>query len=123
MAGKMIGPSSRPHSDEWGITSIETAIVLIAVVVVASVFAFTMLSTGTVATRSDSEGRYGVNWVALGAIAELAGAVGSICIAAVAVYIGIRQWVDGKRISAGNNGSSRSRSSATTMRRSSSKSG
>ncbi len=40
-----------------------------------------------------------MNWVALGAIAEIAGAVGSIAIAAVAVYIGIRQWVDGKRIS------------------------
>ena len=40
-----------------------------------------------------------MNWVAIGAIAEIAGAVGSIAIAAVAVYIGIRQWVDGKRIS------------------------
>jgi uncharacterized protein YjbI with pentapeptide repeats len=40
-----------------------------------------------------------MNWVALGAIAEIAGAVGSIAIAAVAVYVGIRQWVDGKRIS------------------------
>ena len=40
-----------------------------------------------------------MNWVALGAIAEIAGAAGSIAIACVAVYIGIRQWVDGKRIS------------------------
>ena len=40
-----------------------------------------------------------MNWIALGAIAEIAGAVGSISIAAVAVYVGIRQWVDGKRIS------------------------
>ena len=40
-----------------------------------------------------------MNWVAMGAIAEIAGAVGSISIAAVAVYVGIRQWVDGKRIS------------------------
>ena len=40
-----------------------------------------------------------MNWIALGAIAEIAGAVGSIAIAGVAVYIGIRQWVDGKRIS------------------------
>ena len=40
-----------------------------------------------------------MNWIALGAIAQLAGAVGSIAIAAVAVYIGVRQWVDGKRIS------------------------
>jgi len=40
-----------------------------------------------------------MNWIALGAIAEIAGAAGSIAIAGVAVYIGIRQWVDGKRIS------------------------
>ncbi len=40
-----------------------------------------------------------MNWIAMGAIAEIAGAVGSIAIAAVAVYVGIRQWVDGKRIS------------------------
>ena len=40
-----------------------------------------------------------MNWVALGAIAEIAGAAGSIAIACVAVYIGIRQWVDGKRFS------------------------
>ena len=40
-----------------------------------------------------------MNWVALGAIAEIAGAAGSIAIACVAVYIGIRQWIDGKRIS------------------------
>ncbi len=40
-----------------------------------------------------------MNWVALGAIAEIAGAVGSISIACVAVYVGIRQWKDGKRIS------------------------
>ncbi len=40
-----------------------------------------------------------MNWIALGAVAEIAGAVGSISIAAVAVYVGIRQWVDGKRIS------------------------
>ena len=31
-----------------------------------------------------------MNWIALGAIAEIAGAVGSIAIAAVAVYVGIR---------------------------------
>jgi len=40
-----------------------------------------------------------MNWVAMGAIAEIAGAVGSIAIATVAVYVGVRQWVDGKRIS------------------------
>ena len=40
-----------------------------------------------------------MNWIAMGAIAEIAGAVGSISIAGVAVYVGVRQWVDGKRIS------------------------
>lgn len=40
-----------------------------------------------------------MNWIALGAIAEVAGAVGSIAIATIAVYVGVRQWVDGKRIS------------------------
>ena len=40
-----------------------------------------------------------MNWQALGAISEMAGAGGSIAIAGVAVYIGIRQWVDGKRFS------------------------
>jgi len=38
-----------------------------------------------------------MNRLAVGALAEIAGATGSI--AAVAVYVGIRQWVDGKRIS------------------------
>ena len=40
-----------------------------------------------------------MNWEAFGAISELAGAGGSISIAIIAVYVGIRQWVDGKRIS------------------------
>ena len=40
-----------------------------------------------------------MNWIALGAMAEIAGAAGSIAIACVAVYVGVRQWVDGKRIS------------------------
>ncbi|MBI5029681.1 MAG: flagellin, partial [Chloroflexi bacterium] len=33
--------------DERGITALETAIILIAFVVVAAIFAFTVLSTGT----------------------------------------------------------------------------
>ncbi len=40
-----------------------------------------------------------MNRLAVGALAEIAGATGSIAIAAVPVYVGIRQWVDGKRIS------------------------
>ena len=39
-----------------------------------------------------------MNWEALGALSEMAGAGGSIAIACIAVYVGIRQWVDGKRI-------------------------
>ncbi len=38
------------NSDETGITGLETAIVLVAFVVVASVFAFTVLSSGVIAT-------------------------------------------------------------------------
>ena len=41
---------SRIYKDEKGITGLETAIVLIAFVVVASVFAFTVLTTGLLGT-------------------------------------------------------------------------
>ncbi len=41
--------------DERGITGLETAIVLIAFVIVASVFAFTMMSTGLLATDKTRE--------------------------------------------------------------------
>ena len=40
-----------------------------------------------------------MNWEALGALGELVGAIGSIAIALIAVYIATRQWLDGKRIS------------------------
>ena len=40
-----------------------------------------------------------MNWVAVGAVGELVGAVGSISIACVAVYVATRQWLDSKRIS------------------------
>ena len=44
--------------DEGGITELETAIILIAFVVVASVFAFTILSAGTFSTERGREAIY-----------------------------------------------------------------
>ena len=53
----------RPWRDQSGITGIETAIVLIAFVVVASVFAFAVLSTGLLTSEKAKE-------TALGGLAE-----------------------------------------------------
>ena len=44
--------------NESGITALETAIILIAFVVVASVFAFTILSAGTFSTERGKEAIY-----------------------------------------------------------------
>ena len=48
----------RIGAEEAGITALETAIILIAFVVVASVFAFTMLSAGTFSTERGKEAVY-----------------------------------------------------------------
>ncbi len=40
-----------------------------------------------------------MTWEAVGALGQIIGAVGSIAIACLAVYIATRQWLDGKRIS------------------------
>ncbi len=40
-----------------------------------------------------------MNWDAIGALGQLVGAVGSVLIALIAVYIATRQWLDSKRIS------------------------
>lgn len=48
----------RIRKEEDGITALETAIILIAFVVVASVFAFTMLSAGTFSTERGKEAIY-----------------------------------------------------------------
>ena len=48
----------RMGAEEDGITALETAIILIAFVVVASVFAFTMLSAGTFSTERGKEAIY-----------------------------------------------------------------
>jgi archaeal flagellin FlaB len=44
--------------DQSGVTALETAIILIAFVVVAAVFAFTMLTTGTFMTERSKEAAY-----------------------------------------------------------------
>jgi len=46
------------HKDEKGITGLETAIILIAFVVVAAVFAFTVLSAGLFSTEKSKEAVY-----------------------------------------------------------------
>jgi flagellin FlaB len=50
--------AKRIGAEEAGITALETAIILIAFVVVASVFAFTMLSAGTFSTERGKEAIY-----------------------------------------------------------------
>ena len=54
----MISFFKRIGAEEAGITALETAIILIAFVVVASVFAFTMLSAGTFSTQRGKETIY-----------------------------------------------------------------
>ena len=54
----MIKRLSRVWKDERGITALETAIILIAFVVVAAVFAFTVLSAGTFLTERSEEAAY-----------------------------------------------------------------
>ncbi len=54
----MNGKLSRMMKDESGITALETAIILIAFVVVAAIFAFTILSTGTFLTERSKESAY-----------------------------------------------------------------
>jgi flagellin FlaB len=49
---------NRLWTDERGITALETAIILIAFVVVAAVFAFTVLSAGTFLTERSEEAAY-----------------------------------------------------------------
>ena len=51
----MFSHLSPPSKSERGITGLETAIILIAFVVVASVFAFTILSTGVFASERGKE--------------------------------------------------------------------
>ena len=50
-----LGKVTGLHANQRGITGLETAIVLIAFVVVASVFAFTVLSTGLLSSEKSKE--------------------------------------------------------------------
>ncbi|MBI3915151.1 MAG: hypothetical protein HY327_13320 [Chloroflexi bacterium] len=54
----MFNKFSRMLKDERGVTALETAIILIAFVVVAAVFAFTILSTGSFLTERSKEAAY-----------------------------------------------------------------
>jgi archaeal flagellin FlaB len=54
----MFASLKRFFKDENGITALETAIILIAFVVVAAVFAFTILSAGTVSTEKGKQAIY-----------------------------------------------------------------
>jgi archaeal flagellin FlaB len=49
---------NRVLKEESGVTALETAIILIAFVVVAAIFAFTILSTGTFLTERSKEAAY-----------------------------------------------------------------
>lgn len=50
--------TNRIHKDQRGITGLETAIILIAFVVVAAVFAYTVLSAGIFSTQKAQESVY-----------------------------------------------------------------
>ncbi|MCL4395099.1 MAG: flagellin [Chloroflexi bacterium] len=54
----MNGKLNRVVKEERGITALETAIILIAFVVVAAIFAFTVLTTGTFLTERSKEASY-----------------------------------------------------------------
>lgn len=55
MKEKLLKHFQQMHEEEDGITALETAIILIAFIVVASVFAFTILSAGTFSTERGKE--------------------------------------------------------------------
>jgi archaeal flagellin FlaB len=54
----MNAKANRLLKEERGITALETAIILIAFVVVAAIFAFTVLTTGTFLTERSKEAAY-----------------------------------------------------------------
>jgi flagellin FlaB len=75
--------NTKLHRNEHGVTALETAIILIAFVVVAAVFAFTILSTGTFLTERSKEASYAAlaqvqgSMELKGGIVALAGTVGA----------------------------------------------
>jgi archaeal flagellin FlaB len=58
MEKNMNAKLNRLMKEERGITALETAIILIAFVVVAAIFAFTVLTTGTFLTERSKEAAY-----------------------------------------------------------------
>ncbi|MDA1035736.1 MAG: hypothetical protein O3B65_02505 [Chloroflexi bacterium] len=75
---------NRTYRDQRGITGVETAIVLIAFVVVASVFAYTVLSAGVFSSEKSKEAIYAGLEQARGTMA-LVGSVNATSIAATAI--------------------------------------
>ena len=55
---RLLGALRRGHADERGITGLETAIILIAFVVVATVFAFVVLTAGVFSSERGKETVY-----------------------------------------------------------------
>ena len=55
---RLLSPLRRSHRDERGITGLETAIILIAFVVVATVFAFVVLTAGIFSSERGKETVY-----------------------------------------------------------------
>jgi len=55
---RLLSTLRRSHRDERGITGLETAIILIAFVVVATVFAFVVLTTGVFSSERGKESVY-----------------------------------------------------------------
>ena len=55
---RLLSPLHRGHADERGITGLETAIILIAFVVVATVFAFVVLTAGVFSSERGKETVY-----------------------------------------------------------------
>jgi flagellin FlaB len=58
MSNKFRNALAGIHNDEEGVSALETAIILIAFVVVAAIFAFTILSAGTTSTEQSKEAIY-----------------------------------------------------------------
>ena len=69
----------RVGADQRGITGLETAIILIAFVVVASVFAYTVLSAGIFASEKGKEAVYSGLEQARGTM-EVVGGIILVCI-------------------------------------------
>lgn len=76
--------NSRIYRDQRGITGVETAIILIAFVVVASVFAYTVLSAGVFSSEKSKEAIYAGLEAARGTM-ELVGSVKATSVAATTI--------------------------------------